>query len=70
MMWLLQLLIIWLSIDIVIFATYWYMVNTIKPLCSDWWSQNIALEVDPSLDLEADPRVSEPELEPLHILQL
>lgn len=69
-MWLLQLLIIWLAFDIVIFATYWYIVNTIKPLCSSWWSQNIVFEVDPYVDLEPDPGVSEPELEPLHTLQM
>ncbi len=68
-MWLLELLILWISIDIIVCATYWFIVNAIKPLCSDWWNRNIALEVDPYFDLEPALEIRESDLEPLHTLQ-
>jgi|GEM_PF-6044156 len=39
MEWLLKLVVIWLSIDILIIATGWYFVTTIKPLCPGWWKR-------------------------------
>lgn len=42
----LQLIIVWLSIDIVIMATGWYGVSTIKQISPDWWERVIACEVD------------------------
>lgn len=68
-MWLLEFLIIWISLDIIILATYWYLVNTVKPLCSNWWNRNIVFEVDAHFDLEPELQVSEPGFEPLHRLQ-
>lgn len=42
----LQLIIVWLSIDIVIMATGWYGVSTIKQISPGWWERVIACEVD------------------------
>ena len=39
--WLLKLIVIWLSIDILIIATGWYLVTTIKPLCPEWWKREV-----------------------------
>jgi len=39
--WLLKLLILWFSLDIIIIATIWYGVSTIKPLYPTWWQQVI-----------------------------
>ena len=69
MMWLLELLIIWLSIDIIICATYWYLIKTIKPVYPGWWKRNIVFEVASYFDLEPDLQISEPGLEPLHRFQ-
>ncbi len=46
MAWWLQLIIIWLSIDIVVIATGWYGVTTIKPKFPNWWKRVIA-DVEP-----------------------
>ena len=51
MIWWLQLIIIWLSIDIVIIATGWYMV-TLKQYFPDWWEQVIACEAESDFELE------------------
>lgn len=53
MSWLWQLVLIWLSIDILIIATGWYAVSTIKPHFPDWWKRTIAdIEPDTSAELE------------------
>jgi hypothetical protein len=39
--WLLRIIVVWLSIDIVIFATVWYAVVTIKPYYPNWWRQMV-----------------------------
>lgn len=46
MAWWLQLIIIWLSVDIVVMATGWYGVTTIKPKFPHWWKRVIA-DVEP-----------------------
>lgn len=51
MSWLLQLTIIWLSIDILVIATGWYAMTTIKPYFPDWWKRTIA-DVEPDATLE------------------
>lgn len=38
---LLELLAIWLSFDVVVFATGWYAVKTIKPSFPNWWRRHI-----------------------------
>jgi hypothetical protein len=48
MSWLLQLIIIWLSIDILIIATGWYSITTIKPYFPNWWKCTIA-DFEPEL---------------------
>jgi hypothetical protein len=40
--WLLKLGFIWLSIDVVVLATGWYLVKTIRPYFPHWWQQVIA----------------------------
>ena len=53
MSWLLQLIVIWLSIDILIIATGWYAVTTIKPYFPIWWKRTIAdMEPDANIELE------------------
>lgn len=53
MSWLLQLIIIWLSIDILIIATGWYAVTTIKPYFPNWWKRTIA-DVEPDANIEPE----------------
>ena len=40
--WLLNFSIMWISVDIVIFATVWYLATTIKPRYPNWWKRIIA----------------------------
>ena len=40
--WLLKFMAIWLSLDILIVATAWYGIATIKPLYPNWWRRVIA----------------------------
>lgn len=42
MEWLLKFVILWLSCDIVIIATCWFAVSTIKAHCPNWWENHIA----------------------------
>jgi len=35
--WLLKFTVIWISIDIVIAATIWYGISTIRPRYPNWW---------------------------------
>lgn len=42
--WLLSFSVIWLSIDIIIFATGWYLVTTIKPRYPEWWRRVVVDE--------------------------
>lgn len=44
--WLLKLVIIWLSFDILTLATVWYAVNVIKPRCPHWWKQ-VVVDIEP-----------------------
>jgi hypothetical protein len=39
--WLLKLIVIWLSIDIVMIASAWYVASVIRPLAPDWWKKHI-----------------------------
>lgn len=50
MAWWGQFLIVWLSIDVVIVATGWYGVTTIKQISPCWWERAIACEVDSHFD--------------------
>lgn len=47
---LLNIIILWLSLDIIILATAWYLVTTIKPRYPNWWRQMI-------VDDEPDRRI-------------
>jgi len=49
----LQLIVIWLSIDILIIATGWYAVTTIKPYFPNWWKRTIA-DVEPHANIELE----------------
>ncbi len=48
MSWSLQLIVIWLSLDILIIATGWYAVTTLKPYFPNWWKRTIA-DVEPEI---------------------
>lgn len=39
--WVLKIIVVWLSIDVVFLATVWYAVVAIKPCCLNWWRQVI-----------------------------
>lgn len=53
MSWLLQLIVIWLSLDILIIATGWYAVTTLKPYFPNWWKRTIA-DVEPDANIEPE----------------
>ena len=53
--WLLKLIVIWFSIDVVIIATGWYAVNVIKPHFPNWW-RRVIVDVEPKIWL-ASPKV-------------
>jgi hypothetical protein len=54
MFWGLKLVAVWFSIDILVIATSWYAVNTIKKYFPEWWERVIACEVSSDLDLEPE----------------
>ena len=45
MVWLLEVGLIWLSLDVLIIATGWYLVKAIKPNFPHWWQRVIADEL-------------------------
>jgi hypothetical protein len=44
MVWLLKLGLVWLSLDVLIIATGWYLVKAVKPNFPHWWQRVIADE--------------------------
>ena len=54
MIWWLQFIVVWLCIDVVVIATSWYAVTTIKRYFPNWWARVIAYEVEPDFDLEPE----------------
>jgi uncharacterized protein involved in cysteine biosynthesis len=52
--WWLEFIVIWLSVDIVIIATGWFTVSTIKTFFPNWWERVVASEVDTDLEFETD----------------
>ena len=57
--WLFKITMIWLSLDVIIFATCWYGVVVIKPRWPGWWKQVVA-DIDPESNikksLESEPQ--------------
>jgi hypothetical protein len=53
MEWFLKLVVIWVSIDVVIIATAWYIVSVIKPHFPNWWRQTIVAE-EPEIGLNPE----------------
>lgn len=45
--WLLKIVVLWLSFDILVMATSWYAVVALKPLFPNWWSRIVAAEIEP-----------------------
>ena len=43
----LKVVTLWLSIDIILIATAWYLATTVRPLCPDWWRRVIVDETPP-----------------------
>jgi hypothetical protein len=39
--WLLKLVVIWFSLDVVLIATGWYAISTIKIQFPNWWRRVI-----------------------------
>ena len=37
--WLLNFFIVWIGVDIIIFASVWYLVTTIRPRYPNWWKR-------------------------------
>jgi len=46
MVWWLQLIVLWISLDVVIISTGWYAIKTIKPYFPKWWERHIAVDLD------------------------
>jgi hypothetical protein len=46
----LKIIVNWLLLDILIWATIWYATTTIRPLCPNWWQKNICDEVPFNFD--------------------
>ena len=44
--WLYDFLVIWLSMDILIFATAWYASTVIPPRWPDWW-RRVVVDIEP-----------------------
>ncbi|GIK41652.1 MAG: hypothetical protein BroJett011_54850 [Chloroflexota bacterium] len=44
--WFLRVAVIWLAIDILVIASVWYAVTTIKPICPNWWRRVVADSAD------------------------
>jgi hypothetical protein len=42
--WLLEFAVIWFGFDVLVIATTWYLVGTIKPHFPNWWRQVVAEE--------------------------
>jgi hypothetical protein len=42
--WLLKFGVIWFGFDVLVIATAWYLVGTIKPHFPNWWRQVVANE--------------------------
>jgi len=43
----LKIVTLWLSFDIILLATGWYLATTVRPLCPDWWRKVVVDEVSP-----------------------
>jgi len=59
MNWIMQLAVLWLSLDIVIIATCWFVYTEVRPRCPQWWQQHIA-DDEPACLRERSIRVSMP----------
>ena len=49
--WLLKVIAIWLTVDILVIATFWYANHTIKHLWPNWWQQVVITPIDLELGL-------------------
>ena len=49
--WLLYVLVIWISLDIIILATCWYACTTIAPRWPELWRQ-IVVDDEPEMNLQ------------------
>ncbi|NJN97534.1 MAG: hypothetical protein HC875_27360 [Anaerolineales bacterium] len=55
MAWLLKLILIWLSFDVVVMATGWYLATTIRPYFPNWWRRVIADDCPGQRELPLEP---------------
>ena len=54
--WLFKFAVVWMGLSIMIMATWWYLVTTIKPLCPDWWRRVVVDEEPESSEIWIKPR--------------
>ncbi len=50
MHWLLNFVVIWLSISIFVVATSWYIAKTIAPLYPNWWKR-VVVDFEPDFSI-------------------
>lgn len=55
MPWVSKLILIWLSFDVVVIATGWYLTTTIRPYYPRWWRRVIADEWSDWAELPFEP---------------
>ena len=70
MEWLLKVTILWLSVDLVIISTLWYLSATISQLWPDWWRNVIVDTIEPDLTDEVYAYIHEVEAAELRPLEL
>ena len=44
--WFLKFIIVWVSTDIVILVTWWYLKNAVRPSYPEWW-RRVIVDEDP-----------------------
>lgn len=49
--WLIKVAVVWLSVDIVLLATVWYVAVIVKQLWPDWWSR-VVIDIDPETNVK------------------
>ncbi len=50
MNWLLNFVVIWLSISLFVVATSWYTAKTIAPRCPNWWKR-VVVDFEPDFPI-------------------
>lgn len=48
MEWLLKIVVLWFSFDVILVATCWYAATVIRPYCPNWW-ERVIVGTDPEI---------------------